>query len=117
MTAAPLLIDNPGFVSSTEGWKTSAAEPALIAVMQEAADQARVGTVENWDALADMLECAIARIRKTLQTARRQPLTKEQRDKISKDNTVEGYHGDYYLVDGIIADVEEAHGIKEQYGK
>ena len=43
----------------------------------------------------------------------RKPLTDEQKAKIVKNNTVEGYHGDYYLAFGIIDDVEAAHGIKE----
>ena len=43
----------------------------------------------------------------------RKPLTDEQRIKIVKDNTVQGYHGDYFDAWGIIDDVEAAHGIKE----
>ena len=43
----------------------------------------------------------------------RNPLTDEQRIKIVKDNTVQGYHGDYFDAWGIIDDVEAAHGIKE----
>jgi hypothetical protein len=43
----------------------------------------------------------------------RKPLTDEQRAEIVKNNTVEGYHGDYYLAFDIIDDVEAAHGIKE----
>ena len=36
-----------------------------------------------------------------------------KRIKIVKDNTVQGYHGDYFDAWGIIDDVEAAHGIKE----
>ena len=43
----------------------------------------------------------------------RNPLTKEQRIQIVKDNTIQGYHGDYFDAWGIIDDVEAAHGIKE----
>lgn len=43
----------------------------------------------------------------------RKPLTREQRIQILKDNTVQGYHGDYFDAWGIIDDVEAAHGIKE----
>ena len=43
----------------------------------------------------------------------RKPLTKEQRIQIVKDNTIQGYHGDYFDAWGIIDDVEAAHGIKE----
>ena len=43
----------------------------------------------------------------------RKPLTDEQRIKIVKDNTIQGYHGDYFDAWGIIDDVEAAHGIKE----
>lgn len=42
----------------------------------------------------------------------RKPLTKEQRIQIVKDNTIQGYHGDYFDAWGIIDDVEAAHGIK-----
>jgi hypothetical protein len=42
-----------------------------------------------------------------------EPLTDKQRREIIELNTVEGYHGDYYLAFDIIDDVEAAHGIKE----
>jgi hypothetical protein len=42
----------------------------------------------------------------------RQPLTDEQRKRILNDNTVLGYHGEYFDAWGIIDDVEAAHGIK-----
>ena len=47
------------------------------------------------------------------QPPQRKPLTDKQRTEIVKFNTVEGYHGNYYLVFDIIDDVEAAHGIKE----
>ena len=47
-------------------------------------------------------------------TARRVPLTTEQRNAIEKANTTEGYHGDYYDAFGIIDDVEAAHGITKE---
>ena len=43
----------------------------------------------------------------------RKPLTDEQRREILKDNTIQGYQGEYFDAWGIIDDVEEAHGIKE----
>jgi hypothetical protein len=41
-----------------------------------------------------------------------EPLTDKQRREIIELNTVEGYHGDYYLAFDIIDDVEAAHGIR-----
>ena len=61
---------------------------------------------EKRDALENALLEALAR-------PERKPLTDEQRNKIEKDNTTEGYHGDYYDAYGIIDAVEAAHGIKE----
>jgi hypothetical protein len=43
-----------------------------------------------------------------------QPLTREQRDQIAKDNEVQGYSGDYYLPYGIIDAVEEHYGIGKE---
>lgn len=43
---------------------------------------------------------------------KRKPLTDEQRREILKDNTIQGYQGEYFDAWGIIDDVEDAHGIK-----
>lgn len=47
----------------------------------------------------------------TVLREKRQPLSKEQRNQIERDNTIQGYHGDYYDAYGIMDDVEAAHNI------
>lgn len=94
--------------------------------MKEAEKQKPVVFLKDWSDWRDMVVANIMRhgkIDKHLasdlanhfqnMTPQRQPLTKEQRIQIVKDNTIQGYHGDYFDAWGIIDDVEAAHGIKE----